>query len=230
MAEVAVLTEALNEAKGLREVLTRVPGGYDVYLVDDGSTDDTGTVAEACGAKVIRHSVNLGQGLAFATGMRTILGGGYDYAVHLDSDGQHDPADIPRFVKALDETGLDLIAGSRILGGHDRTTVLRGLGLPVLTRVVNRITGYDQTDVMCGFRGYRVEAMRRVIGSFDDYYHPQYNAVEMFIRFSRLGISVGEIPVHVHKRTQGHSYKGEIRYGVNVFVGMMRAFLQRGRS
>lgn len=224
--KVAVTLEALNESAVLADVLGRVPAGLDVFLVDDGSTDDTAEVAVRCGARVIRHPGNLGQGLAFVTGIRAVLLHDYDGVVHLDSDGQHNPEDIPKFIQTLQNTDFDVVVGSRILGSQGRTTFLRGLCLPLLTRMVNKATGYRLTDAMCGFRAYRCDALRRAMHIFERYHHPQYNAVEMFIRFGREGLSVCEIPIHVETRRHGASYKGELRYGWNVMVAMLKAVLE----
>jgi glycosyltransferase involved in cell wall biosynthesis len=86
-----------------------------VLLVDDGSGDDTVAQAEAAGATVIRQHPNQGKGAALRTAFRQVLADGYDAVVILDADGQHDPAEIPKFLDLYDAKHPDLIIGQRRL-------------------------------------------------------------------------------------------------------------------
>jgi len=222
-----VTTEAYNEQDNIEKVLSRMPEGYYVVLVDDGSTDRTVEVASRFeNVKVVSHPVNLGQGVAFVTGLKIAIDEGFKYMVHLDSDGQHNPGDIPRFEKELMEGTAEVIVGSRVLGSRGKTTFLRHYFLPVVAKILNLITHYNMTDPMCGFRGYNLDSLRPILSIFDDYHSPQHNAVEMFIRFSRAGIKVKEIPVEAYERSSGTSYKGEIRYGYNVIMAILKTYLE----
>lgn len=225
--DIVITSEALNEAENIGLVFERVPKGYGVILVDDGSTDNTASIGRVYPfVKVISHAVNLGQGVAFVTGLKAAIDLGYRYMIHMDSDGQHKPEDIPRFEEALRAGGGDIVVGSRILGQMNKTTFLRRSFLPVLARIINGITKYEMSDPMCGFRGYDLDVIRMNLGMFANYHNPQYNAVEMFIRASRRGIRVKEIPVSVDERSSGSSYKGELRYGWNVMVSIIKTYLE----
>lgn len=225
--ETVVISEAFNEEENIIAFLDKFPQEYQLLLTDDGSIDSTVELARNYSfVKIIRHPVNLGQGVAFVTGLKAAIQLGYRYMIHLDSDGQHNPEDILKFDQALQKNQGDIIIGSRILGEMNKTTLLRKKFLPVLVKIINMITHYNMTDSMCGFRGYRLDKMRQHMNIFSSYHNPQYNATEMFIRASRLGFKVNEIPIEVKKRKSGASYKGELRYGWNVMMALLKTSLE----
>lgn len=114
MAEIQAVLPAFNAAATVGQVVRRVleflPG---VVVVDDGSTDPTHRAAEKAGARVLRHPINRGKGAALRTAFEILKSEPLDAVITLDADGQHDPSDIPRFLKAFRTTGADLIIGSR---------------------------------------------------------------------------------------------------------------------
>jgi glycosyltransferase involved in cell wall biosynthesis len=212
-------------------LLRNIPDGYDLFVVDDGSNDNSRRVAKNNGAVVFRHCVNLGQGYAFITGIKAIVTNkfkNYDYIVFLDADGQHDPSEIPKFIEKAERENLDVVVGSRILGTNYRgAPFLRRAFLPFFSCIINKLTGYKMTDAMCGFRCFKVAALKKVIHVFDEMLEPQYLASEMFIRFSREGLTVDEIPIHMKDRLEGSSYKGTIRYGWGVLKAIIRTIPDR---
>lgn len=229
--KLAILTAALNEAASLPALAARLPDDSDFFVVDDGSTDNTGNIAAGLGARVIRHSVNIGQGYAMLTGMKAILSQidcGYDYIVYLDADGQHDPLEIPRFIEKAETEGLDVVVGSRVLGSHHcNASLIRKVFLPVITGMVNRLSGYELTDAMCGFRTFRVSTLNRIFPIFDQMLERQYIAAEMFVRLAKAGIRIGEVPVTVGERTSGKSRKGTIRYGYGIMKAIINTLADR---
>ena len=209
-------------------MLSRMPAGVDVILVDDGSTDKTAEICRSYGGRVIKHPVNLGQGAAVITGFRAWLLHEYDVIIELDGDGQHDPADIPRFVDTMKSTGVDIVVGSRILGSnYDGAPYARRTVLPYLTWLINQITGYELTDSMCGFRAFRTSSLRSIAHVLTEMQEPQYIAAEMFIRFSRAGLSVIEIPIDLSDRGTGLSYKGFVRYGWGISRAILRTLMEK---
>src|SRR5262249_49776497 len=143
--------------------------GYDCIVVDDGSTDHTAREALAAGAAVVSHAINLGQGDALLTGFKAcLLDPTCEIIVEMDADGQHDPADVPRFVEKMRGSGADIVVGSRILGSHQpNVSLLRRIFLPYYTKLVNGLTGYEMTDALCGFRAFRSDSIARVAPLFN---------------------------------------------------------------
>ena len=227
----AILTAAFNEAEALPRLVKNMPEGYDLFVVDDGSDDDTGKVARSLGARVFRHCINLGQGYAFITGIKAIVSNGtkeYDYIAFIDADGQHDPSEIPHIIATAEQERWDVAVGSRIRGSnYSGAPFLRRTFLPVYTHIVNKLTGYRMTDAMSGFRVFRVSGLRKILHVFDEMLEPQYLASEMFMRFSKEGLIVGEVPIQMGDRLIGHSYKGTIRYGWGVLKAIVRTSLDR---
>ena len=218
-----------NEERNVAQVLSRVPEGIDVVVVDDGSKDGTSRLARSYGARVIRHPINMGQGMAFITGVYACLLEDYDVIVHVDGDGQHDPREIPNFLSKMEETGADIVIGSRILGSnYEGAPYFRRTFLPYVTWLINKLTGYQMTDAMSGFRAHRAESLRRVQHIFTQMDEPQYMAAEMFIRFSRQGLKIAEVPIKMDARMSGVSHKGRdslddlLRYGLGVTKAILK--------
>lgn len=230
MNNLVVVTSAYNEALNLPSLLDELHG-YHTILVDDGSTDATAQIARDRGAHVARHGINLGQGFAFVTGLKLAMETKADYIVYMDADGQHRPGEIPRFIKELEKGGYDVVVGSRIIGRNYRSAPLaRRFFLPYFTRAINFITGYRMTDSMCGFRAYRRASLLRCRRIFNEMLEPQYIAAEMFIRFAKAGLTVGEVPVTLCERSSGVSYKGLLRYGFGILRAIARVLFDTGRQ
>ena len=224
--KVGVTIGVLNEEENICKVLDRMPQVYDVIIVDDGSTDSTVPIAEKYGAKIISHLTNLGQGFAVITCFKVAILNDYDVIIEMDGDGQHDPLEIPKFIKKMEETGADIVVGSRVIGtNYDKAPFFRKTFLPYFTWIINKLTGYNMTDSMCGFRAFRAFSLQRVAHIFDDMLEPQYLAAEMFLRFSKEGLTVEEVPINLHDRGFGFSYKGLFRYGWGVTRAIIRTLM-----
>ncbi len=225
--KIVITIAAYNEENIIGSVLQQIPSEYDVIVVDDGSTDKTREICKSYGATVVKHVINLGQGAAVLTGFRKALEGNYDYIIEMDGDGQHDPADIPRFIELLEKhPEIDIVVGSRILGSSYKAPFFRRTFLPVFTGIINKITGYQLTDSMSGFRVFRANSLRRCHSLINEFLEPQYLASEMFIKFSRENLVVSEIPIHISSRGFGMSYKGLVRYGWGVTRTIIRTIMQ----
>lgn len=113
MTSVLAVIPAYNEATHVSEVVTSARAHLPVLVVDDGSTDDTPVRAEEAGADVLRQVPNQGKGTALRAGFHRALDEGYAAVLTLDADGQHDPAEIPKFLRAYAARHADLIIGAR---------------------------------------------------------------------------------------------------------------------
>jgi glycosyltransferase involved in cell wall biosynthesis len=113
MTKILALIPAYNEAAHIVVVVTGARAHLPVLVVDDGSADDTATRAEEAGATVLCQTPNQGKGVALRAGFSWALEEGYEAIITLDADGQHDPAEIPKFLDAYAKRGADLIIGAR---------------------------------------------------------------------------------------------------------------------
>jgi glycosyltransferase involved in cell wall biosynthesis len=227
--KVMVTLTALNEEANIGDVVLRIiQQGYGCILVDDGSVDRTCEIARSLGASVLKHPVNLGQGYAVLTSFKAAIRESCQVVIEMDADGQHDPMEIPLFLEKMEKTGADIVVGSRILGqNHPNAPFFRKTFLPYFTSIINRLTGYDMTDAMCGFRAFRRDSLAKVAPLLDSMLEPQYIAAEMFIRFARAGLRVEEVPIHLGDRSRGKSYKGLARYGFGVLKAISKTLLDK---
>ena len=203
---------------------------FDVLVVDDGSTDATARLAESAGARVLRHPFNLGIGGAVQSGYLFALERGYDIAVQVDGDGQHDArhvADLLAHLHASPE--LNLVTGSRFLaddGDGYRSSVSRRLGIRLFARILSAITRRRVTDPTSGFR----MADRRAIELFARDYPHDYPEVEAVLLVHAHRLEGAEIPVRMRERRAGVSSINASRSALYmikvllaVFVGLLRA-------
>ncbi len=155
-----VVIPAYNEMPHIEDFLRRLRDyPYEFVFVDDGSTDGTGERIEEYGFKVIRHDKNRGKGAAIKTGFAYAVEGGYDAVITMDSDGQHDPELIPRFVESLRDA--DIVLGSR-------RKFMTPANMPLDRYLVNRITstiisllaGHLIEDPQNGYRAFRIEVLK----------------------------------------------------------------------
>jgi len=188
----AILIPAFNEAPRLSEVLRRVADcspGFDVIVVDDGSSDATAAVAAGAGARVLRHPFNLGYGAALQTGYKYAWRAGVELLVQLDADGQHDPVDARALLEPVERGELDLVIGSRFLGaGTYRMSALRGVGRALFQRLL-RAFGLCVTDPTSGF-----QAMNRSVLALytSDAFPSDYPDVDVLLAVHRERLRVGE--------------------------------------
>lgn len=154
MPIITALLPAYNEEVSIGSVVLRARQYVDrVIVIDDGSTDHTAEVAALAGAEVLRHVENRGKGAALRTGFESLNGDAV--IVTIDTDGQHDPADIPNLVQPILQGEADMVNGSRYLGGiRNDTPIYRRLGQRILDIFTNIDSGLQMTDSQSGFRAF----------------------------------------------------------------------------
>jgi glycosyltransferase involved in cell wall biosynthesis len=206
-----LLIPAYQEAQrlgGVLEALARSGAGCEVVVVDDGSRDATAEVARRAGARVLRHPFNLGYGAALQTGYKYALDRGAELLVQMDADGQHDPADVPALLAAVERGECDLALGSRFLDrGAYRMGWLRTLGRR-LFQAIARLAGLRVSDPTSGFQAMN----RRVLEVYArDFFPTDYPDVDVLLAASRNGLRLLEIPVRMRPGTRASTLHGGLR-------------------
>ncbi|MEI8105429.1 MAG: glycosyltransferase family 2 protein [Actinomycetes bacterium] len=201
IAIVPAFNEERNIGRLLDEIRTHAPD-LEVVVVSDGSTDATAEVARGRGARVVVLPFNLGIGGAVQTGFRFAWEEGFDLAVRLDGDGQHDPAQLHAVIDPVAAGEADIAIGSRFIGeGGYRSSAARRVGIGILARVVSRVARQRLTDTTSGFQALN----RRAIGLYAAELPHDYPEVEGLVMALRHGLRVCEVPVTMREREHGRS-------------------------
>ena len=223
------IVPALNEAENVGRVVDELRAfdpGLEVVVIDDASGDGTARIAEEHGAQVVRLPFNLGIGGAVQTGYRYAFEHGFDVAVQVDGDGQHDPAQLPLILGPLLDGEADLVVGSRFAGaGKYRSTATRRIGITIFARVVSAVVRQRVTDTTSGFRAVN----RKGIQLFAADYPHDYPEVEATVMCVKHRLRLVEVPVTMRERAGGRSSitaASSIYYMAKVllaiFVGLFR--------
>ena len=205
--KVLAIIPAFNEERSLAGVVSavrRASPGIDVCVVDDGSMDSTARVARGLGVVLLSNPINLGIGGAMQAGYLWARDHGYDAAVQVDGDGQHDPSFLPALLEPLASGRAGLVVGSRFLAserGGFRSTRIRRAGIRYLSWALLLRCGARVTDPTSGFRA----GSRAVIELFAATYPSDYPEPESIALAAGRGISVVEVPVKMSKREHGQS-------------------------
>ena len=188
---VCCIIPAFQESRTIKEVVTLSQKFCTcVIVIDDGSTDNTGQIAEQYGAKVLRHSRNIGKGAALRTGFNYALDTDCEIIITLDGDLQHNPRSIPRFIQKIEE-GFDVVVGSRSSTQSEEMPFMRKLSNLITTQALRVFFRVPVTDSQSGYRAFK----RRVLAVLqvrDDGFAAE---TEILIDAQRAGFKISEIPI-----------------------------------
>ena len=208
--KILAIIPAFNEEHCIAKVVQELRSlnfTIDVLVVDDGSSDRTGHVARSAGAQVLTLPFNLGIGGAVQAGYQYAFGYGYDIAVQIDGDGQHDTAFLQRLITPIVKGDSDCVIGSRFLSpsaGY-RSSVVRRIGIHFFAGLISLLTRVRVTDPTSGFRACN----KKVIKVFAQDYPLDYPEPEAIVEVQRAGARVSEVAVDMRERFAGRS---SIRY------------------
>lgn len=231
-AGLVVAVPALNEQNTVADVVAAVRAVVPdacVVVVDDGSTDQTGRLAQEAGAVVLTMPFNVGVGGAMRTAFLYAEQVGARAVVQVDADGQHDPRDIPRLVEELDD--YSIVIGERFGDDGYRVRGPRRWAMRFLATVVSRLVGTRLTDTTSGFRA----ADRRAIALFARHYPAEYlgDTVESLVLASRSGLAITGVPVTMRPRLHGEPSTGAVRstmYLGRAVLAVLVLLISRGRD
>ena len=207
----AAVIPCLNEARNIGEVVRSVRRFVPtVFVIDDGSRDDTAEMAKQAGAEVIRHTVPQGKGIALQAGWKHALAQGFDWALMLDGDGQHAAADIPGFFEAAECTGAKLVVGNRMNNPK---------GMPLVRQWVNRwmserisaLASAPLPDSQCGFRLMDLRVRNKLAVEAA---HFEIES-DVLLAFARSGCLVEFVPIQVFykcEKSKIHPVRDTIRW------------------
>ena len=200
-----IIITAYNEEDSIEATVLGIQekmSGFEYVVINDCSTDATRQICEKNNFNVVNLPINLGIGGAVQTGYIYARDNGYDIAVQMDGDGQHDAGFIQEMAAHLEQNNADLVIGSRFIKKEGfQSSRLRRAGILYFTWLIKLCTGHTITDPTSGYR----MAGRRVIEMFAQDYPKDYPEPETVVKILRHGFQVEEIPVIMRERQGGVS-------------------------
>jgi len=231
--KIAVIVPAYNEEKAIAGVVNGInaldPGKdfrLDVIVINDCSYDKTTEIATQLNCILLDLPVNIGIGGAMQTGFKYAFENRYDFAMQVDGDGQHPPAEIPKLIYAISEKERDVVIGSRFIEkGGFRSTFSRRLGIYFFRYLIKLFCGITITDSTSGFRIIN----RKALAVVSEIYPDEYPEPESIILYSRHNLKIGEISVIMRERQGGQSSIGaftSLYYMVKVSIAIFFTFIK----
>jgi len=211
ITSVSVIIPAFNEAENLGHVVQQIAASYpdfEIIVVNDGSTDETASVANDSGAIVYSHPYNIGNGAAIKSGIRIASG---EILVFMDGDGQHDPGEISALLSHF--PNYDMVVGARGKGYHSSWS--RALGNKIYNWFASYVAKFQVMDLTSGFRAIKADIARNLLYLLPNTYsYP----TTMTLGVLRSGRSLKYIPINAGVRIKGKSKVKLFRDGVRFFM------------
>ena len=224
MSKVLLIIPAYNEEESLRSLIEEIKAvcpEVDYLVVNDCSSDDTERLLEELGANYITLPCNMGIGGAVQSGYRYAAQNGYDIAIQIDGDGQHDVRFVKDMVKIIEDKQADVVIGSRFIDKEGfQSSQARRIGIRILSMLIRLICGAKVKDVTSGFRAVN----RRFIELFAENYPDDYPEPEVIVTAKLYGAVIKELPVVMRERTTGKSsinLKRSIYYMIKVSLAII---------
>jgi len=203
--KILVIIPCYNEEASIEKVVANLKAKApfaDYLIINDCSTDSTESILREKGMNYINNPVNLGIGGGVQAGYLYARENGYDIAVQMDGDGQHDPAYLADVCQPVIDGQLDMAVGSRFIKKEGfQTSFMRRLGINIISFLIKFLTGKKVYDVTSGYRACN----RRLIEFFSNDYADDYPEPEAIMSCIMNGYRVGEVPVVMEERQGGVS-------------------------
>lgn len=225
-----IIIPAYNESESIENTVRDIienAHGFDYVVINDCSKDNTREICEKNNFNIVNLPINLGIGGAVQTGYIYAMKYGYDIAVQVDGDGQHDPAFLERMAEVLVNEKQDMVIGSRFIDKEGfQSSVMRRVGIKYFNILIKILTGKNITDPTSGLRMIN----RNIIALFAENYPKDYPEPESVVFALKRGMKVKEIPVVMRSRQGGVSSinpKKSIYYMIKVSLAIVLERLRR---
>lgn len=224
MSKVLLIIPAYNEEESLRSLIEEIKAvcpEVDYLVVNDCSSDGTDSLLSNLGTNYITLPCNMGIGGAVQSGYRYAAQNGYDIAIQIDGDGQHDVRFVKDMVKLIEDKQADVVIGSRFIDKEGfQSSQARRIGIRILSMLIRLMCGAKVKDVTSGFRAVN----RRFIELFAENYPDDYPEPEVIVTAKLYGAVIKELPVVMRERTTGKSsinLKRSVYYMIKVSLAII---------
>jgi glycosyltransferase involved in cell wall biosynthesis len=219
--KIIVCMPAYNEEKNIASIVKRARNYADEVIVcDDGSTDNTSSLAKQEGAIVINHTKNSGYGKTVRTLFQSALERDGEIIVTIDSDGQHDPEQIPTVIEPMLKSGFDIVIGSRFIENKDNLKIplYRSFGIKTITKFTKQASFSNLTDAQSGFRGYTRHALEALNLNEDG----MQISTEILLNAKSKKLSITEVPITISYDVDKSSTHNFLSHGVGVLFSVIQ--------
>jgi hypothetical protein len=204
--KILIVIPAYNEQNNIIKVIRGIQesiSSADILVINDCSLDDTSVRARIMkGVRVVDLPCNLGIGGAVQTGFKYASAKGYQYMVQIDGDGQHIPDEVDKLLCTMQQSGSDMVIGSRFLDVKSfRTSWPRRLGIKIFYWLFRMLINTKVTDSTSGFRIYNDKSIKLLA----KYYPDDYPEPDAIILLKKHGLRVCEVGVAMREREHGES-------------------------
>lgn len=218
MKNIFIIIAAYNESKHISNVLKEIKKSYgNIIVVDDGSKDNTFEVSKKERVIVLKHIVNLGKGAAMKTGCDYAIKNNADILVLVDADGQHEPKEIPEFLKKIKEK--DIVFGYRTF--NKKMPKILSFGNKFINFVTKLLYGLNLKDTQCGYRAFTARAYKKIRWQSLDYSMES----EMIANAGKHHLKYAQVPIAT---IYSEKYKGTtVLDGIKIVMNMLLWRLKR---
>ncbi|MEB3101363.1 glycosyltransferase family 2 protein [Ferviditalea candida] len=219
MGDTLVIIPAFNEEKLILQTLQpllELKLQADVLVINDGSTDHTGSLIRGLPIYRVNHPVNLGYGAALQSGFQFAAANGYRYVVQFDADGQHDPEDLKRMIEEIHCNDADVVIGSRFLGNpRFNPGWMKSFAIRIFRAIIYVLSGKRVTDPTSGLRGLSARVFRYYSGR--GRFPSDFPDADIIIHMLLNRFTLREFPIGSRERKQGTSMHSGVRPVIYIF-------------
>ncbi len=211
--KICIIIPVYNESQTIGELIKEIKNkSLEVVVIDDGSTDCCGDIAEQNGAHLIRHQEKKGKGVSLRDGFDYVAKKGFDAVITMDGDGQHDIVDLDVFIEKANDSSGDIIVSGNRMGNCKNMPTVRFLTNKFMSAMISGLCHQKIPDSQCGFRFISVNILKAIQLFSSDF----EIETEVLVRASRKGFKIYSVPIQA-------IYRNELSK-INPFLDTIRFF------
>jgi glycosyltransferase involved in cell wall biosynthesis len=224
--EIMVCIPTYNAESTISEAVKKCKEFADLVLViNDGSTDNSATIAKESGAEVLTHKINLGYGGAIKSGLAEALKRKAKVTITFDADLQHDPKDLLKIIEPIISEKADIVIGSRFLEESDNVKPYRKFGIKLITKIVNSFSGSNIKDAESGLRSYGYDALKKIVPGLET--EGMGMSAEILLKAAVNKLKILEVPrTEMYPDNVQTSSQNPLKHGLTVVSTILKLIIE----